>query len=738
MSLLNQFSSYSLNSDGIIDIEFLKPMSFEPQTGNVPRTEKLVVVLVEDRLFKALPSGGPSVSELTSRLIRYKEDLLADGFSSWFIQAKVYDGPNHQDGRTLLAIREFFKAVKTVNNKFMGSLLIGSFPEATLVRRWLWKRQENVTINNTLYNNTTYLRIVPEMIAGRSEIVLSDLNGNWRNVYVQSPTKLESIKAIPENGFPAGWEQGMVGFTSKIFSVEEEQFEDFFWINDSNYSKLTSPAGKLNLSITSLLRSPELVASQRRGVNPIAIPSIFVSRINARSIAIGPDPNYRDRNGRGFLDANGRPQVIHAEAILDRNLFKRRDPALERRLLISYFDRNHLFRNGENSKKQRTTATIAFPQSDFSANSANNYLKRTNSSFTSSVIQENGTLLDYVNWLKKTASLRGIVAHSSRWNTAFGRNYLASNLERVTGRPWRWKKRDGSLHYTPSFDEQGPAADLYLHRTLWENKVLSQTGGDLLVHQGCEVNTPSGVNKLPYNNATYGDFQNGEGILFYLNSLAILTRAKVYNDAPQGLKDAFDAKTEDDHFGAAWKAYFNNDTRSSSLTSPSSKKRAYFWSILGDWTLRLFYKRQDCVGINPSQLRVEKVNNSWKVTDGRSWIKSVPTRAEAEKMLGVMKYYGLTQQCFVGRPNPPLEYYLVNGKAPAGSMRGEDCLLINPMACEVRRISNRWIIVEGNHYIISFTDYEEARMSLSIMRRHQIKYICYVNRPGAIMTYFRR
>lgn len=739
MSLLTQFSPYSLNSNNINEINLLKPLSFENQSGNVPRTSNLVVVLVEDRLFNDLPAGSPPASDLISRLLRLKKDLLADGYSSWFIQAKVYDGAQHRDGSTLLAIREFFKAIKQANPKFAGAMLVGSFPDAMLVRRWLWEQKKDLKIGNVTHDNTTFMRIVPEPIAGRADIVLADLDGNWKNIYEQGPKELESIKAIPKTSLPTDWSERVSTFESSHYSIEKIVFEDFFWINDSDYQTTQNSAGELRLRINGPLRNPELTPSQNRGANPISIPDIFISRINARSIAIGPDPNYTDQDGKTFLDSTGTPRTITAEAVLDKNLFNRRDPVLERQLLINYFDRNHSFRIGGNQKQPKRTAAIAYPKRQFSSSRGNTYLKKASSSFVTSINNEDANLLDYVKWLKTSASLRGIIAHSSAWNTAFGEDYDIRALERITGKPWRWKNQVGSLIYKPSFDDQGAHADLYLHRTLWANKILRNAGADLLIHSGCSVNTPNAAASRPYNDNAYGSFQNGEGILFYLNSLAILARAKVYNDhGPLGFVQALKAKNENAHFGGGWKTYFENDSRASNLTSPSSKKRSYPWSILGDWTLHLFYRKQDCIAINPNLLRVEKKNNTWKVTDGRSWIKSVPTRAEAEKILNTMTHYGFTQQCFVGRPNPSFEYYLINDKTPNGSMPGEDKIQIHPMACEIKLRGNKWFLMEGNSSLKAFPNYEEARLTLSILRRYEVKYMCYVNRPNPILTYFRR
>lgn len=740
MSILPEFTPFDINSDGVNEINHLKPLPFEVQSNNVPSTNNLVVVFVEDRLLVDLGSGAPSTNALINRLKRLKVDLRAGGYSSWFLEASVYSGSQHRDGRTLLALREFLRKVRQANRSLVGALLIGSFPEAMIVRRWLWRRDDiNLTVGNHEYKNISFLRIVPEQVAARADIVLADLDGRWKEIYHQASTPIESIEAIPDEGVSSTWPKGTVTFESSRYNRSNISFRDFFWINDSSYTVLSETANKLRLRTREAMRHPELVASQKTAPNPLAIPNLFISRINARSIATSPNRNFTDRNGRGFLDPNGKPQTVHAEAI--PNLSWTRDPVLERRLIIDYLDRNHSFRIGIQNNKARSTGAIAYPKKDFTASSLNNYLKKASNTFTASIVTENANLIDYVKWLKEPAVLKGIVAHSSAWNTSFSVDYNPRKLVRAAGgKPWRWQRQGDTLLYRPSFADQGSAADLYLHRTLWENNILRNSGASILMHQGCHVLTPQGASTNPYNYQTYGNFQNGEGILFYLNFLAILGRSKVFYDRPLGFPEALGAKNRNAHVGGGWKAYFEIDSEDSNLLTnrPSSCKRTYFWSILGDWTLHLFYSKEDCVPLNPSRIRVVKSGNLWRVMDDVNISKALKTRAQAEKVFRVMKHYGFTQQCFVGRPNASMEYYLVDGQAPVGAMPGEDAMQINPMRCKVERKSNRWMIMEGSIRWLSFPTWEEAEHALSMIRRYEFTRICFVDRPQPIMTYFRR
>jgi hypothetical protein len=68
---------------------------------------------------------------------------------------------------------------------------------------------------------------------------------------------------------------------------------------------------------------------------------------------------------------------------------------------------------------------------------------------------------------------------------------------------------------------------------------------------------------------------------------------------------------------------------------------------------------EDCLPFNPSTLAVKFVNGQWKVVEGPTgahWMFGFPNEAEAQRAFAIIKHYGFTQSCFVGRPGPSLQY----------------------------------------------------------------------------------
>lgn len=115
-----------------------------------------------------------------------------------------------------------------------------------------------------------------------------------------------------------------------------------------------------------------------------------------------------------------------------------------------------------------------------------------------------------------------------------------------------------------------------------------------------------------------------------------------------------------------------------------------------------------------------------------------PNQSEAQTSLNIIQFYHMNNQCFVGRPDPSLEYWLVNNDSPVGPFAGEDCIGFNHNNVEVINVSGSWKIVEGSHWILDFAASEdEARKSLEVIQHYAFDDICFVGRPDASMIYFR-
>ena len=66
---------------------------------------------------------------------------------------------------------------------------------------------------------------------------------------------------------------------------------------------------------------------------------------------------------------------------------------------------------------------------------------------------------------------------------------------------------------------------------------------------------------------------------------------------------------------------------------------------------------EDCISFNPVTANVAQIQGDWKIVDDSNRMFSFgKDEAEARQALAIIKKYGFTRLCFVGRPDPSFEY----------------------------------------------------------------------------------
>jgi len=419
---------------------------------------------------------------------------------------------------------------------------------------------------------TPWIRSVPELIAHRADVVLADLDGAWETRYVAAKTAVPSVIGAFPIGIPRSG--GGVATDSEWGSIE---YEDFFHLVDGTVTKTS--AGKAQFVPPADLADAECSEADGRRSNRLAVPDISISRIDAKGIALSPRPELLDENGHpraGVLGTEA-PRSWHSEPWVH-------DLQLEIRLLVEYFERNHGYRTGALNPAFRP-ASISF-----GLGSGFDVLRAASPSWSSleggDLDSQESDLRGVARWLRTPAVLRTIRAHSDPWGSMFGATDTAA-LEAENGNaPWSFKIRDRG--FEPSLQPAcaGGKLDFFLLKTLYENELLGQ-GASFYLHTGCEAISPAGSQSLGFSDPNYGVRNGAEALLFLADGLALVGRAKVFYDEPRGFCEAL---REGATVGEAWRRYFEIESEAKTwdeVGGDIGRKRAYFWSVLGDWTLKL-------------------------------------------------------------------------------------------------------------------------------------------------------
>lgn len=570
-----------INRDGLVELASARVLA---QRRVESATRRPVLVIVEPRLLSN--SARREKDALPAALERLCADIAADFGEASLIALECQPAPRHQDGLYVLALRRVLRAFAAQEPNFAGVVFVGHFPEAMLVRTCNWRIEQALTLRagtpqeRRFETPVPYLRTMAELVAHRCETVLADLDGDWEARYVQAKTELPwSIGVFPggvpaEGGFALDFEQGSVSY------------EDFFHVDDGPLERRIEtttgedgkPRERLFLDPLDERADQECSAADRAGKNPLAIPDILVSRIDARGTGLALRPELRDEHGAPKAGkVGGKPPGSWASDPWTV------DAGVELDLLLEYLERNHAYRS--------VSAPAAFRPASIAHGLPSGFAELRGASQAWKDIESAGLDLSEVDlcavasWLQEPAVLRTIRAHSDPWGSVFA----ATDVDRLTqqiGRPWSFAVQGGEL--VPSL---GPACaggklDWFLLNTLHANR-RTGAGASFYLHTGCEAISPGGCGSLPFSDPNYGLRNGAEALLFLADGLALVGRAKVFYDEPRGFCAALAAG---ESFGAAWKRYFELEAQAATWAEVGDdigRKRAYFWSVLGDWTLRL-------------------------------------------------------------------------------------------------------------------------------------------------------
>ena len=577
--LCMKFSGFNQNKDNQIEIASLRPVFQSPKS-----TGARVMMLVEARLLET----GKGERDLRPYLERWANDLDSEGCRTEVVSVSLAKGPKHQDGRYILAIRDFLRAANA-QSRLSGVVLVGHFPDASIVRSTNWRKGGDVVLHKKSSQPQTYkeARLIsrhPSLVAAKADIVLADLGGNWEKVYIQQKTPLTTTTAVFDKKPPAE------GGPCIDFEQSTRAFEDVFHVEDGALTVRKQPPqrdGRTPAVVTldNSVRNLECSAEDGKLPNGIAMPDIAVSRIDARGIALSPRANIVGLNGAKLLDKSGVPQTVkfaskRAVPNWSDGIWAA-DEKLERKLLTEYFDRNHAYRKGTTKVAWRP-ASIAHELGSGYRVMLRASKKWENSDASLRDIKKNTTLVDFINWMEYPAVLRTVRAHSFSSGSQFEKVDYKKIEERVDGPIWSWTQRGDKLVPSLQAASGGGMLNWFLLRTLYENGRVAKTPS-FYHHTGCNSISPPGVGDYAYDHSRYGVRQGAEALLFFGNGLALVGRAKVYFDEPGGFAEEL-AKGRT--YGQAWAKNFDLDSQNPKIHDVSRKK-AYFWSLLGDWTLRL-------------------------------------------------------------------------------------------------------------------------------------------------------
>ena len=67
---------------------------------------------------------------------------------------------------------------------------------------------------------------------------------------------------------------------------------------------------------------------------------------------------------------------------------------------------------------------------------------------------------------------------------------------------------------------------------------------------------------------------------------------------------------------------------------------------------------EDCITVDPLNVSIDQSGSDYRVLDGSSILMAFPELSEAQDAVELIEFYEFTNMCFVGRPDPGMQYWL--------------------------------------------------------------------------------
>ncbi|MBZ5533392.1 MAG: hypothetical protein LAO20_18340 [Acidobacteriia bacterium] len=145
-----------------------------------------------------------------------------------------------------------------------------------------------------------------------------------------------------------------------------------------------------------------------------------------------------------------------------------------------------------------------------------------------------------------------------------------------------------------------------------------------------------------------------------------------------------------------------------------------------------------CVYFNPATTAKQMVSGRWKVVDGGHILFDFDSReSDAQRTVDIIKHFNMNETCTVGTnlPGelmPPMQFELVGGAAPTGTLPGggEDCIPDNLAAVTVLDENGFFTIVDDRQRMFYFLKQKTAAdQGAAIIKHYAFNQLCFVGRP---------
>ena len=113
------------------------------------------------------------------------------------------------------------------------------------------------------------------------------------------------------------------------------------------------------------------------------------------------------------------------------------------------------------------------------------------------------------------------------------------------------------------------------------------------------------------------------------------------------------------------------------------------------------------------------------------------SQSEAQQSLDVINKFSFTSTCYIGRPDPSMQYLRAGSSVPSGSHGGLDCIAFNRAGVRIEPAGGgQFRLTDGVSSMLVFPNQTEAQQAVAAINHHRLNRQCFVGRPDASFTFW--
>lgn len=131
--------------------------------------------------------------------------------------------------------------------------------------------------------------------------------------------------------------------------------------------------------------------------------------------------------------------------------------------------------------------------------------------------------------------------------------------------------------------------------------------------------------------------------------------------------------------------------------------------------------------IDWQQVELKNEHGEWRLQVGTNLVLANlgKDEREAKKALAAMRHYRFTEQCIIGKPDPSLRFFMVNGEAARGLMLGVESVNFVPDKLKISQSGKSYYLSDGRKKLVDVgTNEEDAQLALKTIQKQHCDRMC--------------